>query len=249
MTGQSDFTAALFDPERPIPKGLSDPDGRPAGRRFDVYRNNVIVSLTDALETAFPVIRKLLGEENFKILARAFLRAHPPSSPLLMFWGDAFPEFLLGFEPVQNLGYLSDVARLEQALRESYHAADAAPIDPTVLGQMAPEDLIASTFELAPSVRLISSPWPVFSIWRFNQEPGAPKPQMAAEDILVTRPGFDPAPALLPTGGAAFVTALMKGAPLGDALSAPGVPEAFDLNAALGLLLQGSALTRIGDPK
>ena len=51
---QDAFRAALLDPSLVAPEGLTDGQGRPAGRRFDVYRNNVSVALADALETAFP---------------------------------------------------------------------------------------------------------------------------------------------------------------------------------------------------
>lgn len=247
MTGQSDFTQALFTPGAP-PLGLVDPVGRPAGKRFDVYRNNVIVSLTEALEVAFPVVRKLVGEANFKVLARAFLAAHPPKSPRLMLWGDDLAEFLRNFAPTQSTRYLPDVARLEQAIRESYHAADATPIDAAELGALDPEALLAARIQIAPAVRVITSNWPVHAIWRFNTEPGAPKPSMASEDVIVTRPAYDPAPALLPAGGGAFLSALQSDLPLGAAMAAPGLPEDFDLNTTLGLLLQGGAITAIGDP-
>ncbi|MDJ1008811.1 MAG: DNA-binding domain-containing protein [Paracoccaceae bacterium] len=248
MSFETAFAAALLDPERPAPEGLFDPEGRPAGKRYDVYRNNVVVSLTDALGVAFPVIRALVGEANFRVLARAFLAGHPPRDPRLMLWGDALPGFLETYPRVRTLGYLPDVARLEQAMRESYHAADAPAFDPAGLAALPPEKLTEATFAVAPSVRLLSSRWPALSIWRYNAEPGAPKPQMAAEDVLVSRPGFDPVARLLPTGGAAFAGALAGGAPLGAALGADGVPADFDLDAALTALLQGGAFTQTGDP-
>jgi len=249
MSLQGDFAAAVLDPARPAPAGLVDPAGRPAGKRFDVYRNNVVVSLTDALGVAFPVVRKLVGEANFRVLARAFLAVHPPASPRLMLWGDALPRFIESFEPARSLGYLPDVARLEQALRESYHAADAAPFDPAALAGLSPDEIMALRLCLAPSVRLLASPWPVLSIWRYNTSPGAPKPVMAAEEVLVSRPGFDPEPAALPEGGAAFLGAIDRGASLGEALDADSVPEAFDLDTTLGLILQGGALTNTGDQR
>jgi len=247
MSGQAAFAAALLRPADPVPAGLTDPQGRPAGKRFDIYRNNVVVSLAEALGLAFPVVKKLVGETNFGVLARAFVSVHPPEDPRLARWGTALPGFLETFAPVRPLGYLPDVARLEQAIRESYHAADAAPFDPAVLAGLDAAALMEARLAVAPAVRLVASRWPVFSIWRFNTEDAAPKPQMAAEEVLVSRPGYDPLPALLPPGGVAFLTALAGGASLGTALAAPGVPEDFDLDTTLARVLQGGALTTTGD--
>ncbi len=248
IVNQTEFRRALLDPSQPRPDGLTDGAGLAAGRRFDVYRNNVAVSLTEALEVAFPVIRKLLGDENFRILAGVFLRQHPPNSPLMMHYGTAMPAFLTGFEPTSSLQYLPDVARLELAMRASYHASDASPIDPSALQSMPPDQLMASHLHLAPALRLIRSRWPVHAIWRFNTEDDAPKPAMAAEDVLVLRPGLDPEPYLLPPGGGAFIDAILAGSPLGQAFEAAATktPE-FDLGQTLAILIAGKALTQIGD--
>lgn len=244
---QTSFHTALLSPDAPRPLGLSDGHGQPAGRRYDVYRNNVAVSLTEALETAFPAVAKLVGAANFKLLAGAFLRQHPPTSPLMMFYGREMPDFLASFEPTRSLGYLPDVARLELALRESYHAADAAPIDPAALQALAPEALMANPLALAPSVRLVRSNWPVHALWRFNMDNG-PKPAARAEDTLVLRPEMDPNPTLLPAGGGAFIDALLEGAPLGAAYEA-GTSQAdtFDLSQTLALLIGANAITAIGE--
>ena len=247
MSTQQDFSAALLDPSLPVPEGLIGPDGAPAGKRFDVYRNNVVVSLIEAMETGFPVIQKLLGAQNFANLARLFVRQHPPQSPVLMFYGDDFPEFLAEFAPLSHLPYLADVARLELAMRQSYHAADADAVDPDMLQEMAPDVLMTSTIKLAPSLRLIRSKWPAFSVWQFNMVEDAPKPAMAAEDIAVLRAELDPAPVLLPAGGGEFIQALLENHSLGDALevATESAPE-FDLSSVLALLIGNNAIIKIG---
>lgn len=245
---QKMFRMAVLSPDADRPEGLTDGTGNPAGRRFDVYRNNVAVSLTEALETAFPVVRKLVGDANFKLIASVFLRQHPPSSPLMMFYGAKMPEFLARFDPTKSIQYLPDIARLELALRDSYHAADSEAIDPAVLQSMAPDALMASNVSLAPSLRLVRSPWPIHAIWRFNMEEDAPKPEMAAEDVAVIRAEMDPEPVLLPPGGGEFVAALRDGQTFGAALAAASeVHETFDLSRVLALLIGTNAITKIGD--
>lgn len=243
---QPDFARAVLDPTRPVPDGLHDAQARPAGRRFDVYRNNVIVSLSEALGTAFPVIARLLGPENMTGLAGLYVRAHPPETPLMMHFGAAFPGFLENLPQLAHLGYLADVARLELALRRSYHAADADPLDPARLNTMSPDALIRARVGLAPAVELVPSVWPLFDIWRFNTAENAPQPGADPQAVLITRADFDPVPALLTPGGAACVQALAAGHPIGDAYEAGLEAEVgFDLGGVLTLLLDGRAITSV----
>ncbi len=246
---QTSFRSALLDAQQDRPLGLSDAEGRPAGRRFDVYRNNVAVSLTDALATGFPTIAKLIGEENFNAIAGIFLRQSPPASPLMMHYGAEFPDFLRDFEPLAHLGYLGDVADLELALRRSYHAADATPIAADALASVSPERLGEVTFTFAPAVSVLSSPWPLHAIWAFNMQDG-PKPEAVAQDVVILRPEFDPEPHALPPGGLACLQSLLAGDPLGIAAAkATELEASFDLGVVLTLLLSGNALTSLTIPQ
>lgn len=246
MTGQETFRAALFEPAQAVPDGLRDGHGGPAGRRFAVYRNNVAVALTEALESGFPTVRKLLGPQNFRGLAGLYLRAHPPASPVMMLYGGTLPAFIAKTPQLAHLGYLPDVARLDLALRESYHAADARPVAPEVLAAIPAKALEGIRLSLAPALRLLRSRWPLHAIHRFNHEPGAPKPVPRAEDVLVTRPGFDPLPRLLPPGGGAALAALRDGRTLGAALAAGTAEDpAFDPAALLTLLSQDGCITGV----
>ena len=236
---QTAFRAALSDAALPVPPGLTDAAGQPAGRRYAVYRNNVAVGLSDALEQAFPVIRKLVGVAFFRAMAGVFVRAHPPQSPLMMFYGAEFPGFLMGFPPVAHLPYLPDVARLELALRASYHAADADPIAPAALAELPPDALEGVRLALAPAVGVLTSAYPILSIWRANTQENAPPPTMRPEAVLIARPALDPIATALTAPEAAAISALQSGTPLAQAL------DGVDAAHVLGLLLSQSAITGI----
>jgi len=212
MTTQSEFRTALLDPMRAAPAGLRNPDGAQATKRFDVYRNNVAASLTDALETAFPVVDKLVGKDFFRAMAGLYLRAHPPNDPLLMFYG--------------------------AAMRHSYHAADATPITPDALAALAPDTLPLVTFGFAPSVFVIPSRYPIHSIWWANTHGG--NIAKTAQAVLITRPEFDPAVDALTPAQATVTQSLMSGTQLGEALKHGGA--GFDLGPLLDLLLSRNAL-------
>jgi hypothetical protein len=236
---QADFAAALLDPDTVVPDGLSDPHGRPAPKRFSIYRNNVVASLTRALEAAFPTVRKLVGDEFFAAMAVVFLRAHPPTSRIMMLYGDALPGWLEKFPPVAHLGYLPDVARLDQAMRESYHSADADPLTKDEIRHLTEADLGGMRLILAPSLRLIRSRWPIQSIWVANAE-GGPAPRPGAETALILRPQYDPRPYRISPADGAFVQALMEGLTLGQSLDQAG--GEVGLQTLLSLLVEGRAI-------
>lgn len=245
-TLQADFAAALLNAARPAPAGVNDGTGQPAGKRFDVYRNNVAVSLTEALETGFPVIRRLVGDEFFKAMAGVHLRAHPPRNALMMEYGQDMPGFLETFEPARSLPYLPDIARLELALRRAYHAADAAPIDPARLAAVPADRLGALRLQLAPAVALISSTYPILSIWRANTGDGGATPLPRPEAALILRPGLDPSTHDPGPGAAPVIDALLAGATLENAVAR--AEDEFELSALLGLLLSTRSITGVDAP-
>ncbi len=236
---QTVFAAGLLDGALPVPTGLVNPDGAVATKRYDVYRNNVAVSLADALETAFPVLRKVVGDRFCRAMADVYLRAHPPTSPLMMFYGDAMPGFLADFAPAASLPYLPDLARLEVALRQSYHAANAAPIDPALLSGLSQGSRLA----FAPAVRLIRSDWPIYGIYRANTTDPGLKLQAGGETVLVTRKEFDPVLHPLDRQAADFMGVVTTAGTIEAAIVAAG--DGFDLAPLLRMLIGDSAITDI----
>jgi len=133
------FSSALLRPERETPSLIAGPKGKGAVKRYNVYRNNVTVSLIEALAAIFPAVRRITGEEFFGAMARFHIRETPPSSPLLFEYGRDFPAFIARYEYAQDMPWLADVARIERAWLDAYHAADAEPLSPSALAVVPAE--------------------------------------------------------------------------------------------------------------
>ncbi|MGE0036051.1 MAG: putative DNA-binding domain-containing protein [Xanthobacteraceae bacterium] len=249
---QDDFALALLNPEQPVPDGVtSHTDSRPQ-RRFAVYRNNVIVSLVEALRMRFPATERIVGAEFFAVMARVFVASHPPRSPMMMRYGDELAAFLETFEPVRELSYLPDIVRLEAARTRAYHAADAEPLDAEDLQSLDLETLWNARAMLHPSLEVVRSPHPIVTIWGMNSGELAlgPVDMDVAEDALVARPALAVQVRSLPAGGAALVAALAAGANFGAAVAqAEREAGIFDLAAVLAVLIGAGALTDIVLPE
>jgi len=240
-----DFIAAVLNPQQPIPATIASGTSS-AERRFAVYRNNVIVSLIKALQADYPVINTLVGDEFFQAMAGEFVRKYPPQTPIMMDFASEFPTFLESFKPVATLPYLADVSRIERALRQSYHAADSTTLTPDGLNVIATAGLADAHIELAPSFHLLTSPWPVFSIWDDTIKGVRRNPPRNGQSVAITRKVYDPEPRLLLSGEWAFLASLMTGASLGTAMTkAAEVHDGFALEQTLVWLLDTSAITHI----
>lgn len=184
----NNFAQGLLNPEIPAPDGVVGPNGRKAGKRYDVYRNNVIVSLKESLATSFPVVLALVGEKFFNAMSDVYVRDNPPKSPLMIYYGDDFADFLQDFPPVQNIAYIADVARLEWARRHAYHSEDTSPCPADVLAKLQSENLGSANFHFCKSLRIVDSLHPILSIWRFNSSEDKSPVEQKSEIVLICRP-------------------------------------------------------------
>src|SRR5229473_2572730 len=243
---QRDFAAALLNPGLRLPPGLVGPDGEPSPKRFAVYRNNVVVGLTESLKDAFPAVRRIVGADFFQVMARAYVVTEPPQTPILLDYGAGFPEFIREFKPAATLPYLADVASIERAWTEAYHSPEASPLDPGTFGAIEPDQLPGIRLLLHPSVRVVRSQFPALTIWQMNVGDGVPAPvDLAAvgEDVLVVRPVADVEVRSVPRGSLEFIRALAGGMSVLAALTAAiSVDPGFELSTNLSRLMQAGAL-------
>lgn len=207
---QREFLAEVFGEDVPTRAGLA------------TYRASVLASLHGALACTYPVVRRLVGEAFFREAAQRFARAHPSTSGDLHLYGVQFAAFLEDYPFARELPYLADVARLEWACHESFHAGEATALDAGALAAVAREHHGEIRFRLHPAVRLVASAYPVMSIWEANQpeRDGAPEVSAGAEHVVVRRDELTVRLGRFARDEWRFVEALSRGATLEEAVDA-----------------------------
>jgi hypothetical protein len=247
---QAAFRRALLDDDDGTLGALVADGGIAARDRLAVHRNNLRISLTDALRDTFPVVCRLVDERFFAYAAHEFLTAHPPTRACLAEYGAGFADFLADFPPCRELVYLPDVARLEWLLNVAAHAADAAPLPLSSLAVVAAADTPRLVFRLAPSLGFIASPWPVERIWRVNQADAQSEEliDLAAGGVHleINRRGRDVVFRAIDAATVAFRQAIAGGAALEAATAAAFAADAsFDLGAAIAELFRDGAVVAV----
>jgi len=238
------FSEALLDPRRDPPALVAGPAAKGVAKRYAVYRNNVTVSLIDALAAVYPAVQRIVGVEFFRAMARFHVRATPPASPLLFEYGRDFPAFIEAYEHARDMPWLADAARVERAWLDAYHAADAIPLGAADFARVAPDGLADLVVAPHPATRLLRSRWAAVTIVAANREPGPVGTIDAgeAEDALVTRPEAEVIVRRLAPGEFEFLSALTAGRPLGEAAAAAleARPD-FDVGMGLATLIESGA--------
>jgi hypothetical protein len=246
------FSRALLDPDLVTPTSVAGPKSKAAVKRYNVYRNNVTVSLINALAAAFPATLRITGVDFFRALARFYVRATPPSSPLLFEYGRDFPDFIERYEYAQSVPWLADVARIERAWLDAYHAADVQPLMPHELAAIPSEQLPNIVLEPHPATRSIRSRFSAVTVFTASRSdgPASHAEVVEPEDALVTRPALEVEVRRLPLGGAIFLNCLITAEPLGAAASAAfSENPSFDLPANIRGLLEAGAFTTVLYPE
>jgi hypothetical protein len=242
------FARALLDPDLATPTVVAGPKSKAAVKRYNVYRNNVTVSLINALAAAFPATLRIAGVDFFRAMAGFYVRAIPPTSPLLFEYGQDFPDFIEQYEYAQSVPWLADVARIERAWLDAYHAANVQALMPSDLAAIPSERLPNIVLKPHPATWVIRSRFSAVTVFTAGRSdgPASRVEVVEPEDALLTRPALEVEVRQLPPGGAIFLTRLITGESLGAAASAAfSESPSFDLPANIRGLLEAGAFTAV----
>ncbi|WNO09752.1 DNA-binding domain-containing protein [Teredinibacter sp. KSP-S5-2] len=153
--------------------------------RISIYKNNTFLSLIDVLAETFPNTQKTVGIDFFTLLAKDYIRHHPPKTASLISYGDHLPSFILQHEKTEHLPYLGDLAQLEFDRHIAYYTEDTPPLTQEDFTRIDVERLADCRITVLSSVRLLASNYAVVSLWRFNNDDNKDD-----EQIIIDHPEF-----------------------------------------------------------
>jgi hypothetical protein len=199
---------------------MLNPQGGSRGEvRMAVYAEAYLARMAEALAEVYETVRHLTGKEAFIELTESYLDAHPSHSYNLNSVGDALPEHLGRTRFAEALPFLPDLARLEWAIAQAFHASEGAPFDPSELAGFSEDAWERARVAFQPSVAVVSSAWPILDLWNARKTPTTEidiglegRPQ----DVLVSRHGLEVVCELLQPEQADLIRRLQKGEALGQ---------------------------------
>lgn len=216
-------------------------DAFDAAERLNIYRNNFLIGLGEALKANFPVTLQLLGGDFFEQAARHFVLDHPPQGPCLFEYGEAFPDYLRDLRQLADMPYVAEMARFEFARVAAYNAPAERCLSTGTLARLSPEQLDMLPIRLSPHAQIVSAAAPLLDLWKAHQKP---EPDLSDIDmrprphaLLICRPDRLLVVQEVDASAARFLSAAQAETSLGHAAAQCAVQDDATLSRIIALAL------------
>ena len=150
---------------------LNTQRGTAGAERLAVYASGYLARAREALLEAYEAVHYVVGESAFSSLAMNYAERYPSHDYNLSVFGRHLPELLKCSPLAQHLPFLRDLACLEWAVREAFHAFDQLPLGTDRLFSLSLEEWERSRLIFQPSVSAVASSWPILDIWTSRTQP------------------------------------------------------------------------------
>lgn len=135
-----------------------------AGSRLQIYVDAYFARIQQVLRESFPRLASRLGDDEFRELVNAYLRAHPSQHPSIGYIGVHLAAFLR--TATQHPAYLADLAALEWTHSVVFESENAVALSASVLHEVAAEDWPTLRFRPISGMQVLTVDYPVHLLWR-----------------------------------------------------------------------------------
>jgi hypothetical protein len=195
-----------------VPGGTLDAAGA-----LGVYRRGYLARLTEQLGETYASVWRVVGDDDFFALCRAYIAGHPSSSYNLSDYGREFPGFLAATADLPE--FLAELARFELVVHDLFHSHAHVPVDAATLAAIG--DLTGVRFRLGAAVRLVACERAVYDVFQHRNEVEPPDLELERpQHMLLFRSGGDVIARELDATTFAALEALAAGSAVEDAIAA-----------------------------
>lgn len=186
-TGRGSDNEPLLQSIRATARALAD-------ERIAAYRANIRGAHLQALDSAYPVTRAVLGPKYWRQLLASEIEEFASASSDLNTYGEFVPGLLAAVQQhrpeLRDLSYLEELATLEWAVHRARSAADDDAFDWPAFVALNDEQQATVRFLLSNALEVLRLEYPVDDIWRaHNGYDGALNPRTETIACCVHRAG------------------------------------------------------------
>lgn len=163
---QAAFKQHLFNQESDIGTHIVGTERVNSETRLGLYSYAYRARLVEALESDYPVLCHVLGEDRFTHLCHEYTHAYPSTYFTLRWFGQHLGGFLKKHPDYKNDNYLFELAEFEWSFTKAFDAPDTSTIGEEDLASVPPDAWPALKVGFHPSVQLVQHNWNVVALWR-----------------------------------------------------------------------------------
>lgn len=192
---QDDFQRGILSGDDTVLAEILDSPKEKREVLLGVYRHAYGSRLVEALRHDHVLLHLYLGEEMFDAMGQAYVAAKPSHHPNLRWFSQGLPGFLKNTEPYSKHPAIADLAALEKALNDAFHAADAPVLGLADMAGFAPEVWSTLIFRPHPASRRLDVSTNAAAIWLKLKNDETPPDGMALEKpapLLIWRQDVTP---------------------------------------------------------
>lgn len=189
--------------------------------RLAIYHDMYLLRMEEALESDYPALKHLLGDDGFRALVAGYVRAHPSRSYSLNFLGAHLPGYVRAAPGLRRRGFVHDLARLEQAVAEVFDAPEQEALRPEAIASVRDADWERARLVPIAAFRLLALRYPVNDYVQSVRDEDHDHPPARRRDswIAVYRREYTVRRQELDRAGYQLLSDIVAGTPLGSAVA------------------------------
>jgi len=171
---QSDFLASIYSPDENnseenkhnFTDHLCQQGKITPKQRLSIYQNAYLSRLCSVIDSDFPNLGKLIGDDLYHPLCQAYINAFPSKKPSLNNFCAQLPKFIHQYAPLKKHTITTELCDFEWQLRKSFDAKDSIALTIEYLQTIPSDQWPSLTFKFTHGFALKYFSMNTVEVWK-----------------------------------------------------------------------------------